>query len=64
MRRASGETVKVRLITKSFAELSRHWAKPSIAGMQLVLLLAVERIIGPKLSGAEDETCLGILQLS
>jgi hypothetical protein len=62
--RAKGKPVKVRLITESFAELALHWAKPSIAGMGLVLLLAAERTIGPRLSGVEEETYLGILQLS
>ena len=58
------EPVKVRLITKSFAELARHWAKPSIAGMGLVPLLAGETKVSTKPNGVEDEIYLGILQLS
>ena len=49
--RARCEPVEVRLNTKSFAEFARHWAKPRIARMGLVLLLAAERQIGRKLSG-------------
>ena len=48
--RARCEPVKVRLNTKSFAEFARHWAKPRIARMGLVLPLAAERQIGRKLS--------------
>ena len=48
--RARCEPVKVRLNTKSLAEFARHWAKPRIARMVLVLPLATEQQIGRKLS--------------
>ena len=35
------EPVEVWLITKSLAEFTYHWAKPSIAAMGLMLLFAV-----------------------
>ena len=44
------EPVEMRLNTKPFAEFARHWAKPRIAQMGIVLLLAAERQIGWKLS--------------
>ena len=62
--RIRGEPVKVRLITKSFAELARHWAKTSVAGMGLVLLLTGETKVSTKPNGVGEEIYLGILQLS
>ena len=41
------EPVEVRKSTESFAELARHWAEPQIAGMYVVLLVAMEgRLVG------------------
>jgi len=54
--------VKMRLITKSLAELASRWAEPQLAGMCVVLLVAIAVPLGQKQNKIGDGTCLGTLQ--